>query len=75
MYYNNESWVKKEESNFDVIMSAHGGAEVCESMDIFVLSLLNKHINKNYTGLYMDDNLAILSNNSGPDAEKIKEKL
>ena len=42
---------------------------------IFMLSLLSKHINKNRIGLYGDDNLAILNNTSGPEAEKLKKKF
>ena len=48
LYYNDEPWVKKGESNFDVSMGAYDGADVCELIDIFMLSLLSKHINKNH---------------------------
>ena len=40
-----------------------------------MLSQLNKHINKNYIGLYRDDGLANLKNNSGPEAEKRKKNF
>ena len=40
-----------------------------------MLSLLSKHINKNHTGLYRNDMLAILKNTSGPEAEKLKKKF
>ena len=75
LYYNKEPWVKKGERNFDVSMGAYDGAEVCELIGIFMLSLLSKHINKNHIGLYRDDGLAILKNTSGPEAEKLKKKL
>ena len=75
LYYNDEPWVKKGESNFDVSMGAYDGAEVCELIGIFMLSLLSKHINKNHIGLYRDDGLAILKNTSDPEAEKLKKKL
>ena len=55
-------WVKKGESNFDVIMGSYSGAEVCGLIGIFMLSLLCKHINKNQIGLYRDDDLAFLEN-------------
>ena len=51
------------------------GAELCELIGIFMLSLLSKHINKNHIGLYRDDGLAILKNTSGPEAEKLKNKF
>ena len=66
---------KKGESNFEVTMGAHDGAEVCELIGTFMLSLLSKDINKNHIGLYRDDGLAILKNTSGPAAEKLKKKL
>ena len=75
LYYNKEPWVKKGERNFDVSMGAYDGAEVCELIGIFMLSLLSKHINKNHIGLYRDDGFAILKNTSGPEAEKLKKKL
>ena len=75
LYYNDEPWVKKGESNFDISMDAYDGAEVCELIGIFMLSLLSKHINKNHIGLYRDDGFAILKNTSGPEAEKLQKKL
>ena len=62
-------WVEKGESNFDVTMGAYDGAEVCELIGIFNLSLFSKHINKNHIGLYRNDGLATLKNTSGPEAE------
>ena len=53
LYYNDEPWVKKGESNFDVTKGAYDGAEVCELIGIFMLPLLSKH--KNYIGLYRDE--------------------
>ena len=50
-------------------MGAYDGAEVCELIGIFNLSLFSKHINKNHIGLYRDDGLATLKNTSGPEAE------
>ena len=63
------------ESSFDVSMSAYGRADVCELIGTFMLSLLSKHISKNYIGLYRDAGLAILKNTSGPEAEQLKKKL
>ena len=75
LYYNDEPWVKKGESNFDFSMGAYHGAEICELIGIFMLSILRKHINKNYIELYRDNDLAILKNTNGLAAEKLfKEK-
>ena len=67
--------VKKGESNFDVTMDAYDGAEVCELIAIFMLSIYSKHINKNHIGLYRDGGFAILKNTSGPSAKKLKKKF
>ena len=37
LYYNDEPWVKKGESNFDVSMGAYDGGEVCELIGVFIL--------------------------------------
>ena len=47
LFYNDEPWVKKGESNFDITIGAYDGAEVYELIGIFMLSLLSKCINKN----------------------------
>ena len=55
-------------------MGTYDGAEVRKLIGIFMLSLLNKRINKNRTGLYRNHGLAILKNTSGPEEEKRKKK-
>ena len=74
LYYKDEPLLRKGESNFNVSMGAYNGAEVCELIGIFMLSLLSKHTNKNHIGLHRDDGLAILKNTSG-EAEKLKKKF
>ena len=61
LYFNDEPCVKKRESNFDASIGAYDGAEVCELIGIFMLSLPSKPISKNHIGLYRDDGLAILT--------------
>ena len=59
--------------NFDVTMGSWEGAEVCELIAIFMLSLIgNKYDTKNI-GLHRDDGLAIFKNTSDPQFEKIKK--
>ena len=55
-------------------MGAYDGAEICELIDTFMLSLHSKH-NKNQIGLYRNDSLAVLKNSSDPKAEKLKKKF
>ena len=52
-YDKNESWKKKNINIcFDVIMGSYDGAEICELVGTYILSLLSKFIDKNNGGLY-----------------------
>ena len=42
-------------------MKSHDGVEVCELVEIFILSHLTKLINQN-VGLYRDDGLIVVKN-------------
>ena len=54
-------------------MGSYDGAEVCELIGIFMLSLIGNKYNPNNIGLYRDDGLAVFKNTSGPQSEKIKK--
>ena len=54
-------------------MGSYDGAEVCELIGIFMLSLIGNIYNRNNIGLYRDDGLAVFKNTSGPQSEKIKK--
>ena len=66
-------WTKKEGGLFDVTMGAYDGAEVCELVGTYLLSLLSEKYNKEDIGLYRDDGLAAFKNVSGPENERIKK--
>ena len=53
----NIPWVKKTNANFDVGMGCYDGAECCELVGLYLLSLL-KHL-KVILGLYRDDGLGV----------------
>ena len=53
-------------------MGSYDGAEVCELIGIFMLSLIGNKYNPNNIGLYRDDGLAVFKNTSGPQSEKSK---
>ena len=53
-------------------MGSYDGAEVCELIGIFMLSLIGNKYNPNNIELYRDDGLAVFKNTSGPQSEKIK---
>ena len=63
LYNNYEPWKKKDtDSCFDVTMGRYNGAEVCELVGIYLLSLPANIIDKNNSGLYRDDRLIVLHN-------------
>ena len=68
-----EPWIKKQSNHFDVTMGSYDGAEVCELIGIFMLSLIGSKCNPNNIRLYRDDGLAIFKNTSGPQSEEIKK--
>ena len=72
LYNEGEPWVKKQSNGIDVKMGSYDGAEVCELIGIFMLSLIGNKYNPNNIGLYRDDGLAVFKNTSGPQSENIK---
>ena len=58
---------------FDVTMGAHDGAEACEILGTYMLSLISKKYIKKDFGLYRDDGLGVVKNKCGPETEKIKK--
>ena len=70
MHNEGESWIKKQSNDFDVTMGSYDGAEVCELIDIFMLSLIGNIYNRNNIGLYRDDGLTVFKNTSNPISEK-----
>ena len=63
--------VKKEERGSDVTMGGYyDGAEICELLGIFMLSLLGTKYDSKNIGLHRDDGLSIFRNVSGPELKK-----
>ena len=73
LYNEGEPWIKKPSNNFDVTIGSYDGAEVCELIGIFMLSLIGNKYNPNNIVLCRDDGLAVFKNTSGPQSEKIKK--
>ena len=75
LYKQGEPWIKKQSNNFDVTMGSYDGAEVCELIGIFILSLIGNKYNLNNIGLYRDGGLAVFKNTSVLQSEKIKNSF
>ena len=58
-----------------ILIGAYDGAEVCELIGIFMLSILSKHINKNYMGLHRNGDPAFLTKSNCRRSRKIQEKV
>ena len=72
MYKEGEPWIKKQSNNFDVTMGSYDGAEVCELIGIFMLSLIGNKYNPNNIGLYRHDGLAVFKNKAAHNLKKLK---
>ena len=70
MFHGSEPFIKRQgNENFDVLMGCFDGTEVCELVDIYILSQLNTVLENENVGLYEDDWLGILRNPQGPEIE------
>ena len=70
-----DTWMKKQSGLFDVTMGAYDGAEVCELVGTYMLSLISEKYNKKDFGLYRDDGLGMAKNKSGLKTEKIMKNI
>ena len=74
LFNDNYPWEKKSANNlFDVTMGSFDGAETCELVGCFLLSLLTKKYGQNI-GLYRDDGL-VAFNGTPQEIEKIKKGI
>ena len=73
LFHQDAAWVRKGDSGlFDVTMGSYDGAEMCKLVGLYILNRLSEKYDKESTGLYRDDGLAVFSNISGPQADRIK---
>ena len=76
LYNNYEPWKKKDtDSCFDVTMGSYDGAEVCELVGIYLLSLLANIIDKNNSDLYRDNGLIFLRNVNGQKMDRVRKNV
>ena len=74
LFSGNSAWNKKGGKLFDVTMGAFDGAEVCELVGLYILSLIAEKFGANDFGLYRDDGLGAIVV-SGPEGERAKKEL
>ena len=59
LYSNGDVWIKKQGKTFDVTMGGFHGAEICDLVGLYLLSLIRVIIPD--VGLYRDDGLCVTS--------------
>ena len=59
--------MEKEEQGccFDVTMGCFDGGEMCELVELYILSLVQKELSKKDNGLYCDHGVVVLRNANG----------
>ena len=75
LYNEGKPLIKKQSNNFDVTMGSYDGAEVCELIGTFMLSLIGNMYNRNNIGLYRDDKLTVFKNTSNPQSQNVKKSF
>lgn len=70
----NELWTKQD-GLFDVTMGAPDGAEVCETVGLFLLHEIKTAFPQLDFGLYRDDGLATHTHIPGPKLDKIRKDI
>ena len=74
LYHQNSPWTKKNTSDmFDVTMGSYDGAETCELIGTYMLSLIASKF-KDEVGLYRDDGLAVCKA-TPKEIEKTKKEV
>ena len=74
LFHQNAPWTKKATDNmFDVTMGSYDGAEACELIGLYILSLIAPKL-KEEVGLYRDDGIAVCKA-TPREIEKIKQEV
>ena len=74
LYHQNSPWTKRDsDSMFDVTMGSYDGAETCELIGAYMLSLIAPKF-KHEIGLYRDDGIAVCRA-TPREIEKIKQEV
>ena len=76
LFHEDTPWIKKGNGSlFDVTMGSYDGAEVCDLIGLYLISILKDLINQADIGLYRDDGLLTLKNLSGPQRDKLRKNI
>ena len=56
-------------------MGSFDGADICELVGLYILSILGNKYNKNQLGLYRDDGLAVFYNTNSQELDRIRKDI
>ena len=66
---------KDNDTTFDVTMGSNDGAEVCELVGIYILSILSKKYEDPEFCLYRGNGLAAFRNISSPTSDRVRKEI
>ena len=76
LYYDDSIWIKKGEGgNFDTLIGAYDGSEICELVGCVLLYSINKIVDLSSHGLYYDDGLSIVDKIKPKKCDGIRKRL
>ena len=76
IFSKSKPWEKTvDESLFDITMGNYDGAEICELVGLFILSIFGKVYGIQNVDLCRDDGLVCLNMISGPASDKIRKDI
>ena len=75
LFESDNTWIKKNNSLFDVTMGSYDGAEVCDLIGLYLLYEMRTKFGEVELGLYRDDGLGYYKNIPGPQSERLKKRI
>ena len=76
LFNKNQPWVKRSgNEEFDVPMGCFDGAELCETIGIYIMTKLQKVFQKDDARLYRDDGLGVMKELPGPEMERKRKQI
>ena len=76
LFHDNLPWQKiTPPHDFDITMGSYDGAETCDLIGIYILNKINHIIDNKDVGLYRDDGLAVLKNQSITEANRKAKEI
>ena len=66
---------KRSKNQYDVSIGTNDGTEICELVELYILTEIHKNIDFTSVGLYRYDGLAVIRSASGSSLDRYRKKL